>query len=262
MATLDTFNKQSKLPSNCSGKVVLNEFVKASCTNAKSCCKTSYQGQIFEYLGPWSIGKEYYSTEYRLSFVSFENTLLVCNKTHKSTSNLKPIIEKDASGKPISVSNIYWDIVLYGINSTPEVEQLVASVNKLQEKVETHQTNINSLEDVTGTISKTVDSNTQNIDAVKKQTQYISKNVDGLAKKIEELSKPWIGFIYSNPLANDYFCFTDKDSYDKWVADGSDPDSDLIVWKSDEVKNNWTDFNTGVKPVKSRITSYMTINKK
>lgn len=263
MATIDNFKTNNAPSENCSAsKAVLSEFVKASCTNAKSCCKTSYQGQIFEYLGPWAEGKKYYSDEYRLSFVSFENTFLVCNKSHTSSSNLKPIIETDGTGKPVSVKNTYWDVVLYGINSTPEVDQLEKAVKEIQEQIKTIQTNVSSLEDITEEISKTVISNTQNIDAVKKQTQYIAKTVDSLSKKIDEISKPWIGFIYSNPLANDYYCFTSRDTYNEWVEAGSDPDSSLIVWKSDEVKNNWTDFNTEKPMAKSRISVFTTINKK
>ncbi len=263
MATIDNFKTNKTLSETCSAsKAVISEFVQAACTNAKSCCDTTYQGQIFEYLGPWAEGKKYWCDEYRLSFVSFENTLLVCNKSHTSSSELKPVIKTDETGKPVSVKNTYWDIVLYGVNSTPEVEQLEKIVIQLQEKVSVIQTDISSLEEVTGSISKTVISNTQNIDAVKKQTQNISKIVDELSKKIDSISKPWIGFIYSNPLANDYYCFKDKDSYNAWVEAGSDPSSDLIVWKSDDVKNNWTDFNTEQPITKSRISVFTTINKK
>ena len=67
-----------------------------------------YKGKSFHYAGEWVSGAHYFSDDYNVDFVSKDNCLLACSKSHFSTTDNEP---KDyiynSEGAIIGISSRY-----------------------------------------------------------------------------------------------------------------------------------------------------------
>ena len=76
-----------------------------------------YRGQSFHFAGKWTIGTHYISDDYQIDFVTINNTLLVCAKSHLSSLENKPVeFVTNERGDIKGVISKYWDFVCSGIN--------------------------------------------------------------------------------------------------------------------------------------------------
>lgn len=74
-----------------------------------------YRGKSFEYAGEWIEGAHYNSDDYTIDFVSKDNTLLACAKSHIASEFNEPIdFIKDERGTIIGIVSEYWDFVCSG----------------------------------------------------------------------------------------------------------------------------------------------------
>ena len=81
-----------------------------------------YKGKSFNYAHTWHAGIHYFNDSSNIDFVTYENVLLACKKSHLSSSNSVPVIIYDDENplQPIGVKSEYWSFVLSGIVGTAE----------------------------------------------------------------------------------------------------------------------------------------------
>lgn len=70
-----------------------------------------YKGKSFHFSGEWTPGIHYVNDEYDCDFVTYRNTLLVCNKTHLSSLQNEPNLIYDESQNPVGVLSEYWTFI-------------------------------------------------------------------------------------------------------------------------------------------------------
>lgn len=95
----------------------MNKDVKINYSNtfATTHSRDYYRGKSFHYAGEWVEGTHYISDDYNIDFVSKSNTLLVCAKSHLSTTDNEPKkFIYDDSGFAIGLVSTEWDFVLAG----------------------------------------------------------------------------------------------------------------------------------------------------
>lgn len=114
-----------------------------------------YFGKSFEFESSWTIGKKYYNDEYRTSFVTYENCLLACNKTHESSLDTEPkILYQD--GKAIGVENIYWTIVLTGDDGDSDLATINQSLGALRKIVNNNSSTLSTYNGILSTMGQNV----------------------------------------------------------------------------------------------------------
>ena len=76
-----------------------------------------YKGKSFRFVHEWHPGTNYFNDQFNVDFITFNNTLLACKKSHKSSNEDIPVIIYDAQNplQPIGVESNYWEFVLGGI---------------------------------------------------------------------------------------------------------------------------------------------------
>lgn len=81
-----------------------------------------HKGKSFNYAHTWHTGIHYFNDSSNIDFVTYENVLLACKKSHLSSSNSVPVIIYDTENplQPIGVKSEYWSFVLSGIVGTAE----------------------------------------------------------------------------------------------------------------------------------------------
>ena len=93
--------------------------IKYSDTFGTTHSRDYYKGKSFHYAGEWVSGAHYFSDDYNVDFVSKDNCLLACSKSHFSTIDNEP---KDyiynSEGVIVGISSRYWDFVLSGSKGT------------------------------------------------------------------------------------------------------------------------------------------------
>lgn len=78
-----------------------------------------YKGKSFNYVGQWTEGDRYFSDEFVVDYVSFENCFLACAKTHTASLSNMPVLIYDENALPIGVNGDDWQFVMRGgTNST------------------------------------------------------------------------------------------------------------------------------------------------
>lgn len=165
-----------------------------------------YFGQSFEYLGLWKADTDYYRDEYRISFVSFENCLLACNRTHKSSEELKPIIQYDENGKPIAVENIYWELVITGVNNSPASDKLNTRLLALEAKFAKDSKTISTNTNAISVLGKSVLTAQSDIDNLQKNSSNNASEIKKLQASIDgNIAYPWIG------TEDEYLALEEKD---------------------------------------------------
>ena len=153
--------------------------------------KLVYFGKSFEYEGPWELGKMYYNDTHRTSFVSYNNYLLACNKTHESSSETEPVILYD-KGSAIGVENIFWRLVLTGeVGNINTVEKALAA---LEEIVYQNQSDIESQNQASIIIANQVQKSTERIQSLENYKITSSKDISDLRTSVDSnIAFPWIG---------------------------------------------------------------------
>lgn len=73
-----------------------------------------FKGKSFNYVGKWEPSIRYFSDEYIVDFVSFENCFLACKHSHTSNEDSKPVLIYDEHGLPYSVEGDCWAFVMRG----------------------------------------------------------------------------------------------------------------------------------------------------
>ena len=73
-----------------------------------------YRGRSFRYAGVWTEGVHYICDDYIVDFVSKDDTLLVCTKSHMSSSENEPVNWVVSGGEKFGILSDYWDLVLSG----------------------------------------------------------------------------------------------------------------------------------------------------
>lgn len=76
--------------------------------------KEYYRGKSFRYAGEWTAGVHYASDDYNVDFVSINNCLIACSKSHIATLSNKPSdFEKDGD-TIIGLHSELWEFVISG----------------------------------------------------------------------------------------------------------------------------------------------------
>lgn len=75
-----------------------------------------YKGKSFHFAGEWVPGAHYFSDDYNVDFVTKDNCLLACARSHFSTLDKEPKdFIYDDNGSAIGIASRYWDFVLCGL---------------------------------------------------------------------------------------------------------------------------------------------------
>ena len=79
-----------------------------------------YRGLSFHFSGKWLVGVHYFSDDYVIDFVTINNCLLACAKSHLSLEENKPTeFIVDDKGDITGVASQYWDFVCAGLHGDP-----------------------------------------------------------------------------------------------------------------------------------------------
>ena len=153
--------------------------------------KWVYFGKSFEYEGVWEPGKMYYNDTHRTSFVSYNNYLLACNKTHESSSETEPVIiydEDTAKG----VENIFWKLVLTAeVGNVDAVEKALAALKKIVDK---NQSDLETQNKANIIIANQVQKSTERIQSLENYKTNSSKDIAALKASVDaNIAFPWIG---------------------------------------------------------------------
>lgn len=138
-----------------------------------------YFGKSFEYVGSWTVGKKYYNDDHRTSFVTYNNCLLACNKTHESSIGTEPVILYDGT-MPVGIENIYWTLVLTSedLNSDlTTINTALASLKKIVYENSTSITSSNGILNAIGTNVNDLLKRTDNLEASDVKTTNDIKNI-------------------------------------------------------------------------------------
>ena len=153
-----------------------------------------YFGKTFEYLGYWEENKIYYNDAHRLSFISYDNCLLACNKTHVSSKESIPVIQYDETKKPIAVENIFWSLVITGINNSESVDDITRELLALQASIRKNSLNISENEKTISVIGKNLGRSQEEIKDLQTTTKTNSNDIKTIKEKLDgNISYPWIG---------------------------------------------------------------------
>ena len=153
--------------------------------------KWVYFGKSFEYEGVWEPGKMYYNDTHRTSFVSYNNYLLACNKTHESSSETEPVIiydEDTAKG----VENIFWKLVLTAeVGNVDTIEKALAALKKTVDK---NQSDLETQNKANIIIANQVQKSTERIQSLENYKTNSSKDIAALKASVDaNIAFPWIG---------------------------------------------------------------------
>ena len=153
--------------------------------------KWVYFGKSFEYEGPWEPGKMYYNDTHRTSFVSYNNYLLACNKTHESSSETEPVIIYD-EGTAKGVENIFWILVLTAeVGNVDTVEKALAALKKTVDK---NQSDLETQNKANIIIANQVQKSTERIQSLENYKTNSSKDIAALKASVDaNIAFPWIG---------------------------------------------------------------------
>lgn len=153
--------------------------------------KWVYFGKSFEYEGVWEPGKMYYNDKHRTSFVSYNNYLLACNKTHESSSETEPVILYEGDTAK-SVENIFWRLVLTAeVGNVDTVEKALVA---LQKEVHKNQSDIETQNQANIIIANQVQKSTERIQSLENYKTNSSKDIAALKASVDaNIAFPWIG---------------------------------------------------------------------
>ena len=94
---------------------MLDVEVNYSKTFSKKPTRDFYRGKSFHFSGKWASGVHYYNDDYVADFIVKDSVLLICAKSHLSTSANEPTsFIKDELGNIVGVNSEYWDFVIAG----------------------------------------------------------------------------------------------------------------------------------------------------
>lgn len=199
MASLDLFENPTYIPEETIPTPELpdGDFVLNVQDNANQPCsapafdKWVYFGKSFEYEGPWESGKMYYSDDHRTSFVSYNNYLLACNKTHESSVETEPEILFD-EGIAKGVNNIYWKLVLTGeVGDWSTIERTIGALKKVVYK---NQSNIETQQKANTIVANQVQKSSERIQSLENYKSTSGKEINNLKAAVEaNIAFPWIG---------------------------------------------------------------------
>ena len=133
----------------------------------------------------------YYNDKHRTSFVSYNNYLLACNKTHESSSETEPVIiydEDTAKG----VENIFWRLVLTAeVGNVDTVEEALAALKKTVDK---NQSDLETQNKANIVIANQVQKSTERIQSLENYKTNSSKDIAALKASVDaNIAFPWIG---------------------------------------------------------------------
>lgn len=153
-----------------------------------------YFGKTFEYLGYWEENRIYYNDVHRLTFISYNNCLLACNKTHVSSKESIPVIQYDDTHKPVAVENIFWSLVLTGVNNSESVDDITREILDLQASIRKNALNISENEKTISVVGKSLGRSQEDIKDLQDTTKTNSDDIKTIKEKLDgNISYPWIG---------------------------------------------------------------------
>lgn len=175
-----------------------------------------YKGKSFHFAGEWKQGAHYINDPYVTDFVTKDNALLACRKSHMSSSANKPVdwVEKD--GEKYGIVSDYWDLVIAGVTGgsggdggvyLPSYEEendrlvwtLVPSEDlespiyvtlglngKINEALGPIQSQIGNINDSIGSINSEINNINGDITNLQLTTTHISSDLSGLENRVED----------------------------------------------------------------------------
>ena len=168
--------------------------------------KWVYFGKSFEYEGVWEPGKMYYNDKHRTSFVSYNNYLLACNKTHESSSETEPVILYDGNTAK-GVENIFWRLVLTAeVGNVDNVEKALIALQKVVYK---NQSDIETQNQANIKIANQVQKSADRIQSLENYKTTSSKDIAALKASVDaNIAFPWIG------SEDEYLALTKTEEFD------------------------------------------------
>ena len=70
-----------------------------------------YKGKSFKYNNSWEKDTHYFNDEYIIDFITFDNVVFACKKSHLATESNKPIVDWSDADNP-TIDSEYWEIAL------------------------------------------------------------------------------------------------------------------------------------------------------
>ena len=133
----------------------------------------------------------YYNDKHRTSFVSYNNYLLACNKTHESSSETEPVILYDGNTAK-GVENIFWRLVLTAeVGNVDTVEKALIALQKVVYK---NQSDIETQNQANIVIANQVQKSTERIQSLENYKTNSSKDIAALKASVDaNIAFPWIG---------------------------------------------------------------------
>ena len=92
-----------------------------------------YRGLSFHFAGKWCPGVHYVSDDYIIDFVTINNCLLACAKSHLSLNDNKPTeFKTDSIGNVIGIISNCWDFVCAGVKGASVGVRFNENTNELE----------------------------------------------------------------------------------------------------------------------------------
>ena len=148
----------------------------------------------------------YYNDTHRTSFVSYNNYLLACNKTHESSSETEPVILYDGNTAK-GVENIFWRLVLTAeVGNVDTVEKALIALQKVVYK---NQSDIETQNQANVIIANQVQKSTERIQSLESYKTTSSKDIAALKASVDaNIAFPWIG------SEDEYLALTKTEEFD------------------------------------------------
>lgn len=147
-----------------------------------------YKGKSFRWAGYWKSGEHYFNDEYIVDFVSIEGAMCICEVSHFSNENNKPILKYDAKGNIVGLENTkYWQISLVGGGGSSNGAVRFDIDQNLDEETQKSRARINigavSQKDVNKIADAKINPLVAKITNLEERTEEIKEDISALNEK-------------------------------------------------------------------------------
>lgn len=180
--------KGVKINNNSEGDVRTNKNTLLSGIIGNDVTRKYYKGKSFRWAGYWKSGEHYFNDEYIVDFVSIEGAMCICEISHFSNEDNKPILKYDNKGNVVGLENTkFWQISLVGGGGSSNGAVRFDIDQILDEKTQKLRARINigavSQDDVDKTLDTKINPLAAKITNLEKGTDAIKEDVVVLKEK-------------------------------------------------------------------------------
>lgn len=177
-----------RIDNNSESGVRTNKSTSLSGIMGKDVTRKYYKGKSFRWAGYWKPGEHYFNDEYIVDFVSIEGAMCICEVSHFSNEDNKPILKYDDKGNVVGLENTkYWQISLVGGGGSLNGAVRFDINQNLDEKTQKSRARINigavSQDDVNKIADAKIDPLVAKITNLEKRTDGIKEDISALNEK-------------------------------------------------------------------------------